>query len=290
MRQLRRRYKRCIQTLWQVFIVLFSFAVKFALTSLMLESRLKFASCPMKTICFINSPIYLQQACARLTVFRVNYPFFTTSTHLLGFSTSTRYWDSDFQKHFAGFVPVNTCEICDRKVTFRGTRVKRFDFAVHVTHAASLFFINQYYRCYPPSLFLTIVLPGVFVRVHLECYLETEMAIFAARTNIPALDFKTWPDWYAAYEICPPLRRGCPRTPAGWTSRTRPTACLSGCPRSPTGSRRRTSYRWGCSVCWHPASDRDRPASVAATRAACTASQPYWCPPVKSWLRRNKIV
>ena len=42
------------------------------------------------------------------------------------------------------------------------------------------------------TLFLTIVLPGVFVTAHIECCHETETAIFAARTNLPVLDFQTW--------------------------------------------------------------------------------------------------
>ena len=41
-------------------------------------------------------------------------------------------------------------------------------------------------------LFLTIVLPGVFVKVRRECSLEIETAIYAARTNLPVSDFQTW--------------------------------------------------------------------------------------------------
>ena len=41
------------------------------------------------------------------------------------------------------------------------------------------------------TLFLTSVLPAVFVMARLECYCETEMAIFAARTNLPVSDFQT---------------------------------------------------------------------------------------------------
>ena len=41
-------------------------------------------------------------------------------------------------------------------------------------------------------MFLTIVLPEVFVMAHIECCRETGTAIFAARTNLPVLDFQTW--------------------------------------------------------------------------------------------------
>ena len=42
------------------------------------------------------------------------------------------------------------------------------------------------------TLFLTIVFPEFFVMAHLECYRETETAIFATRTNLPVSDFQTW--------------------------------------------------------------------------------------------------
>ena len=45
------------------------------------------------------------------------------------------------------------------------------------------------------TLFLTIVLPGVFVMARHECCREIETAIFAARTNLPVLDFQTWQVW-----------------------------------------------------------------------------------------------
>ena len=44
-------------------------------------------------------------------------------------------------------------------------------------------------------LFLTIVLPGVFVMARLECCREIEMTIFATRTNLPVSDFQTWQVW-----------------------------------------------------------------------------------------------
>ena len=34
-----------------------------------------------------------------------------------------------------------------------------------------------------------------FVMAHLECYRETETAIFATRTNLPISDFQTWQVW-----------------------------------------------------------------------------------------------
>ena len=37
---------------------------------------------------------------------------------------------------------------------------------------------------------LTVVHPSIFVMVRLECCRKTETAIFAARTNLPVLDFK----------------------------------------------------------------------------------------------------
>ena len=43
---------------------------------------------------------------------------------------------------------------------------------------------------------MTIVLPGVFVMARHECCRETETAIFAARTNLPVLDFLTWQVWF----------------------------------------------------------------------------------------------
>ena len=45
------------------------------------------------------------------------------------------------------------------------------------------------------TLFLTIVFPEFFVMAHLECYRETETAIFATRTNLPVSDFQTWQVW-----------------------------------------------------------------------------------------------
>ena len=45
------------------------------------------------------------------------------------------------------------------------------------------------------TLFLTIVLPGVFVMARRECCREIEMAIFATRTNLPVSDFQTWKVW-----------------------------------------------------------------------------------------------
>ena len=50
-------------------------------------------------------------------------------------------------------------------------------------------------------MFLTIVLPLVFVMAHIECCRETETAIFAARTNLPILDFQTWQVCYIASKI-----------------------------------------------------------------------------------------
>ena len=47
-------------------------------------------------------------------------------------------------------------------------------------------------------MFLTIVLPGVFVMARHECCREIETAIFAARTNLPVLDFQTWQVWRSA--------------------------------------------------------------------------------------------
>ena len=44
-------------------------------------------------------------------------------------------------------------------------------------------------------MFLTIVLPEVFVMAYIECCSETETAIFAGRTNLPVLDFQTWQVW-----------------------------------------------------------------------------------------------
>ena len=46
------------------------------------------------------------------------------------------------------------------------------------------------------TLFFTIVLPEVFVMAHIECCRETETAMFAARTNLPILDFQTWQVWF----------------------------------------------------------------------------------------------
>ena len=48
------------------------------------------------------------------------------------------------------------------------------------------------------TLFLTIVFPEFFVMAHLECYRETETAIFATRTNLPVSDFQTWQVWYGS--------------------------------------------------------------------------------------------
>ena len=45
------------------------------------------------------------------------------------------------------------------------------------------------------KMFLTIVLPGVFVMARLECCRETETAIFATRTNLPVSVFQTWQVW-----------------------------------------------------------------------------------------------
>ena len=42
------------------------------------------------------------------------------------------------------------------------------------------------------TLFLTIVLPGVFVMARLECCRKTETVIFAARTNLPVSYFQNW--------------------------------------------------------------------------------------------------
>ena len=52
-----------------------------------------------------------------------------------------------------------------------------------------LFTLYLFIHC---TLFLTIVFPEFFVMAHLECYRETETAIFATRTNLPVSDFQTW--------------------------------------------------------------------------------------------------
>ena len=41
-------------------------------------------------------------------------------------------------------------------------------------------------------MFLTIVLPGIFVMARRECCREIETATFAACTNLPVSDFQTW--------------------------------------------------------------------------------------------------
>ena len=46
------------------------------------------------------------------------------------------------------------------------------------------------------TLFLTIVLPGVFVMLCLECCHETKTTIFATRTNLPVLGFQIWKVWF----------------------------------------------------------------------------------------------
>ena len=46
-----------------------------------------------------------------LPVLRVDYPFFTISTRLPIFNISTRFGNSDFQKYFVVFLPVNVGEI-----------------------------------------------------------------------------------------------------------------------------------------------------------------------------------
>ena len=51
------------------------------------------------------------------------------------------------------------------------------------------------------TLFLTIVFPEFFVMAHLECYRETETAIFATRTNLPVSDFQTWQVWSGAKKV-----------------------------------------------------------------------------------------
>ena len=56
--------------------------------------------------------------------------------------------------------------------------------------------IAIHYRYVIKTFSLTIVLPGVFYMVRLECYRETETAMFAARTNLPVSDFQTWQVWY----------------------------------------------------------------------------------------------
>ena len=56
------------------------------------------------------------------------------------------------------------------------------------------------------TLFLTIVFPEFFVMAHLECYRETETAIFATRTNLPVSDFQTWQVWSQHIET---MQLGC---------------------------------------------------------------------------------
>ena len=59
-------------------------------------------------------------------------------------------------------------------------------------HFIYLYVIDIHYTY---RLFLTIVLPEVFVMVHIECCRKTETAIYSARTNLPVLDFQTWQVW-----------------------------------------------------------------------------------------------
>ena len=57
------------------------------------------------------------------------------------------------------------------------------------------------------TLFLTIVFPEFFVMAHLECYRETETAIFATRTNLPVSDFQTWQVWSKGNQVLGMIRR-----------------------------------------------------------------------------------
>ena len=61
---------------------------------------------------------WLRAGLPSLPVFQLDYPFFTTSTHLPVFYTSTRFWDSDFQKDFVVFLPVSTGEIRKKNRAF----------------------------------------------------------------------------------------------------------------------------------------------------------------------------
>ena len=96
-----------------------------------------------------------------LPVSRVDYPFFLPLLPVYPFlNTSTHFRDSDFQTNFRAFSPVSTGEIRDCGKFWRG--VSKKSRLYDNDPSGKPFFANQYYRYYPPMLFLTIVLPGVF--------------------------------------------------------------------------------------------------------------------------------